>query len=326
MPAYNPQLQRVLKTYQTSAMRSLNGPSNFSQTWKGPGGPTTATTIVAAAMEKAPPEKGEYTSSGMGDHPLSQPPPYPVQQVPVFLSMDCSRGEKSDTLLEGEHIACFIVGGEKRLCLPQILNTVLRDFSLPQINEACDALHIFCSRCNHEQLEHLKLYGVLPYTAPSCGLITKTDAERLCNALLHCKPEKSRDPPGPNCLKVYHECFGKCKGYFKHELYTDPNAKCVECTDCHGLFSPQKFVCHSHKVQENRIVHWGFESSRWRSYLLLAKDQDIKNNQEKLQDALDEMKERFDPTSKYKRKVRLFRFTLDNILSESVVRHFEIRH
>ncbi len=34
-----------------------------------------------------------------------------------------------ETLLHGERISCFVVGGEKRLCLHDILNTILKDFS-----------------------------------------------------------------------------------------------------------------------------------------------------------------------------------------------------
>jgi len=220
------------------------------------------------------------------------------QMMPVLIPKDMTSTEKTETILEGETIACFIVGGEKRLCLPQILNTVLRDFNLQEINTVCDDLHIFCSRCSAEQLETLKVTRVLPPSAPSCGLITKTDAERLCNALLHREPEKSKGRT-PNSFKVYHECFGKCKGIFNPELYTSPHAKCIECTECRGLLSPQKFVCHSHKALENRTCHWGFDSANWRAYLLLAKDQEFRD---RAQRELDGMKARFDYMSRYKRK------------------------
>lgn len=67
----------------------------------------------------------------------------------------------------------------------QVLNSVLRDFSLQEINRECDELQIYCSRCTPEQLNILKTHGILPSGAGSCGLITKTDAERLCSALLY---------------------------------------------------------------------------------------------------------------------------------------------
>ena len=292
VPGVNPHLQRVLKSFQTTAMRSLQGP--------GPGIYPTLITDMAeleqyrkALAKKIPIEKG------LDFDPLRVAPPYPVQQLPVFGTVDVGRSERLDTNLEDEKIACFVVGGEKRLCLPQILNTVLRDFSLQQINAVCDELHIFCSRCNPEQLQTLKISGILPLSARSCGLITKTDAERLCNSLLHCAPEKFSEPPSRESFKVYHECFGKCKGVFNPEIYAAPYSKCIQCCDCMGLFSPQKFVCHSHKALENRTCHWGFDSANWRSYLLLAKDEE---GREKIQAALEKMKIKFD-SNKNKRKM-----------------------
>ena len=148
----------------------------------------------------------------------------------------------------------------------------------------------------------------------SCGLITKTDAERLCNALLHSKAEKydQRNVP-PNCFKVYHECFGKCKGLFNPDTYTNPEAKCIQCMDCWGLFSPAKFVCHSHKDLENRTCHWGFDSANWRCYLLLASDQ---SHVEKLEEILDQVKSRFDENKKFKRKVSSLNKLNNNSLAE----------
>uniref|UniRef100_A0A3Q0RPJ5 c-SKI SMAD4-binding domain-containing protein n=1 Tax=Amphilophus citrinellus TaxID=61819 RepID=A0A3Q0RPJ5_AMPCI len=180
-----------------------------------------------------------------------------------------------ETVLEREPISCFVVGGEKRLCLPQILNSVLRDFSLQQINSVCDDLHIYCSRCTADQLEILKVVGILPFSAPSCGLITQTDAERLCNALIyggtyppHCNKESGslELERTEKSFKVYHECFGRCKGLFVPELYASPGAACIQCMDCRLMYPPHKFVVHSHKRLENRTVHWGFDSANWRAY------------------------------------------------------------
>lgn len=243
--------------------------------------------------------------------PFLAPPPFPIQQPPIFTPPDQNRCEISETILEGETISCFTVGGEKRLCLPQILTTVLRDFSLPQINSVCDELQIFCSRCTTDQLEVLKMTFVIPASAPSCGLITKTDAERLCAALLYSNPPKASISLNAIygkqmfTFKVYHQCFGKCVGLYVPALYVQPFSTCIECLECHGLFAPQKFVCHSHRSRENRICHWGFDSSNWRAYLLLAKDkhrQQIKSVDpldNDFQDHLIEMKARFD----FKRKI-----------------------
>ena len=235
----------------------------------------------------------------------------PVQQIPVFTPSDCRSSEKTHTLLESEKIACFSVGGEKRLCLPQILTSVLKDSELSEINTACDDLHIFCSRCQPEQLEVLKRSGDIPMAAPSCGLITKTDAERLCNALLKTTGEIPLSHPSPNSFKVYHECFGKCKGNFDPDAYTTPNAYCIQCTDCGKWLTPPTFVRHSHKSLENRTCHWGFDSANWRHYILLAKNQP---GIDKLQDVIESIKARFDTTNKFKRKQVHYKHCLTYLL------------
>lgn len=255
------------------------------------------------------PDKKDVVKFMDFDANMFHPPPFPIQQMPVFTPIDQSPSEKSETILEGETIACFIVGGEKRLCLPQILNSVLREFSLQQINSVCDELHIYCSRCSPEQLEILKVTGVLPFSAPSCGLITKTDAERLGNALLYGVMDNKKfvgkldgdkkKRHDENMIKVYHECFGKCRGIFNPELYQTPHCPCIECDECGMSYSPQKFVVHSHKGRENRTCHWGFDSANWRSYLLVSKDQ---HPEEKYRNSLDELKAKFDFVSRFKRK------------------------
>ena len=317
-PAYNPHVQRVLESYQSAAEASLSGPSRFMAVWgqqQSENVPQTAANasekraqeslyafrkamLSASLDKKSTSDADDELRLADGQRPAGAY--FPVPHVgPLLLTMDNSHGEKSETVLEGVTISCFIVGGEKRLCLPQILNTVLQNFTLQQINAICDELHIFCSRCNPQQLELLKVTGVLPPNAPSCGLITKTDAERLCNALLYGSPEKSKEPATPNSFKVYHECFGKCKGVLSPELYVEPEAKCIKCCHCQGMFSPRKFVVHSHRALEKRTCHWGFDSANWRSYILLAKDQD---SREHMQRALDEIKEKFEYPAAYKKR------------------------
>ena len=218
-----------------------------------------------------------------------------------------------------------MVGGEKRLCLPQILNTVLRDFSLQQINSVCDDLHIYCSRCTADQLEILKVVGILPFSAPSCGLITQTDAERLCNALIyggtyppHCNKELSGTlelERSEKSFKVYHECFGRCKGLFVPELYSSPTAACIQCMDCRLMYPPHKFVVHSHKRLENRTVHWGFDSANWRAYVLLDPEYTGKEEKSLLEQLLKDIKRKFDLMSKRSSKpcrVSLVLFLLRN--------------
>ncbi|XP_045103443.1 uncharacterized protein LOC123499485 isoform X3 [Portunus trituberculatus] len=237
------------------------------------------------------------------------PAPFPPQPWPVLAAADKGSpgaGWVRETLLDGEPITCFNVGGEMRLCLPQILNTVLRDFSLSQINAVCEELRIYLDGCNEAQLDALRVAGVLPHCAPSCGLITNTDAQRLTQALLYAHPTRAPvpDPSKPQDhpkLRVYHTCFGKCKGLVWDDLYTNPNAACIECEECHGLLPPARFVCHAHRSLENQTIHWGFDAEQWRTYLLLAKDQQLPL--EKAEAQLKGFKSKFDPVgANYKRK------------------------
>ncbi|KAK7883959.1 hypothetical protein WMY93_027082 [Mugilogobius chulae] len=289
----HPGLQQTLKQFHLSSMSSLGGPAAFSARWQ---------------------HELLFKKDGKEPEPVLQHLPPPVMPGPLFIPSDRST-ERCETVLEGETISCFVVGGEKRLCLPQILNTVLRDFSLQQINAVCDELHIYCSRCTAEQLEILKVMGILPFSAPSCGLITKTDSERLCTALIYggtYPPRCKKDLSGALELeltelsfRVYHECFGKCRGLFVPELYNSPGAACIQCVDCRLMYPTHKFVVHSHKAQENRTCHWGFDSANWRAYVLLGQEYGSKDEKVRLEleQRLDELKEKFDFTKKYKRKL-----------------------
>jgi hypothetical protein len=78
----------------------------------------------------------------------------------------------------------FSVGGELRLCLPQILRQTLGRFQWQQICRACEELQVHCAPASASQLLALKAARVLPVGAHQCGLITKSDAERLTSFLL----------------------------------------------------------------------------------------------------------------------------------------------
>ncbi|KAM8916380.1 v-ski avian sarcoma viral oncogene homolog b [Spinachia spinachia] len=283
----HPGLQQTLKQFHLSSMRSLGGPAAFSARWH----------------QDSYFGKDGKSVEMMLTLPAQTPP---VMSGPLFIPSDRST-ERCETVLEREPISCFVVGGEKRLCLPQILNSVLRDFSLQQINSVCDDLHIYCSRCTADQLEILKVVGILPFSAPSCGLITQTDAERLCNALIyggtyppHCSKELGslELERTEKSFKVYHECFGRCKGLFVPELYAGPSAACIQCMDCRLMFPAHKFVVHSHKRLENRTVHWGFDSANWRAYVLLDPDYTGKEEKSHLELLLKEIKGKYDLSGK----------------------------
>uniref|UniRef100_A0A8C6WZK8 SKI-like proto-oncogene a n=1 Tax=Neogobius melanostomus TaxID=47308 RepID=A0A8C6WZK8_9GOBI len=272
----SPGLKHTLAQFTLSSQSSLGGPAAFSAR-----------------------TGHEHSPSGMP--PLPSPPV--LGGGPLLVPCDSST-ELTHSLLEGESISCFVVGGEKRLCLPQVLNSVLRDFSLQQINTVCDELYVYCSRCDAEQLHILKVLGILPFNAPSCGLITLTDAQRLCNALLRPGAALPTDPSGKlstqallkesdSSFQVEHQCLGKCQGLFVPQFYTQPEAPCIQCVECQLLFSPQKFVMHSHKSPDKRTCHWGFDSAKWPCYLQLARKYQGSSEEPKLKQRLEEVKEKF---------------------------------
>ena len=243
-------------------------------------------------------EAKEGRASGASVKSAFRPPSgAPATSGPILSSNDRNWSDLEDTHLEGVPISCFNVGGEYRLCLPQILNNVLEKISLQSINQVCDELQIFCSTCSPEQLQVLKDSKVLPVTAHQCGLITKSDAERLCSILLDKNPPRASSglfnpKASPFSFKVQHECFGQCEGLVLPEAYTSPAARCIECLQCEGLFAPHKFVCHAHGNAENRTCHWGFDSQHWRTYLRLSEDY-TEEETEKLSKVLLDFKNRY---------------------------------
>nr|XP_054406404.1 ski-like protein isoform X2 [Pongo abelii] len=273
----NPSLKHTLAQFHLSSQSSLGGPAAFS---------------------------ARHSQESMSPTVFLPLPSPQVLPGPLLIPSDSST-ELTQTVLEGESISCFQVGGEKRLCLPQVLNSVLREFTLQQINTVCDELYIYCSRCTSEQLHILKVLGILPFNAPSCGLITLTDAQRLCNALLRPRtfPQNGSVLPAKNSLaqlketgsafEVEHECLGKCQGLFAPQFYVQPDAPCIQCLECCGMFAPQTFVMHSHRSPDKRTCHWGFESAKWHCYLHVNQKYLGTPEEKKLKIILEEMKEKF---------------------------------
>lgn len=259
-----PQLRTVLKTFQDKATKSLQGPG----------------------LSLVHPQKKERVSPETVEEPMAPPPPELPQ--PILSSADTGRGVLYETILEGKPIGCFLLGGEMRLCLPQILNNVLTNFSLEQINGTCEKLQIFCSQCTADQLNEFKAANILPEDVKFSGLITRTNAERLCSTLLH-RSERRPVIKGAISFRVYHRCFGKTEGICTPDMYSIKEPACIECTDCGGIFSPQRFVCHVHGQQEEQTCHWGFDSGNWRAYIHVAYDVE---NRDKYTKMLDELKER----------------------------------
>ncbi|EDV59274.2 uncharacterized protein LOC6541109 [Drosophila erecta] len=309
-----PMISTVLKKYQTSATKSLQGPghaltaagvldivTNGRSESPGLNGKCQASPPVVALIKKEilsspePQDLHHHECSTRGTPPQIYSPATPPRELsqPILSVADAGCGELYETKLEGKTIGCFSVGGEMRLCLPQFLNNVLNDFSLEQINRIFDELGIYCSQCTHDQLVEFKAAKILPSDVKASGLITRTDAERLCAALLHRSDRNSYVPieslaKGALSFHVYHKCFGKCEGICTPDMYSYQKPTCIKCLECDGWFSPQKFVGHVHRKFENHTCHWGFDSRNWHDYLHVALDVE---NREKYQIILDQLKE-----------------------------------
>lgn len=308
-----PQLRTVLKTYQDSATKSLHGPGLAlvhtlkKELLSPPGGGSGHHGHHHHAYADGDHPDHHHHSGGGSQHayhnslplPVAPMPPPPEISQPVLSTADTGCGVLYETMLEGKLIGCFLLGGEMRLCIPQILNNVLTDFTLDEIYRFIDEQRIFCSQCTPEQLHEFKAARILPDDVNSAGLITRTNAERLCSALLHRSSDRRRPlSKGALAFRVFHRCFGKAEGVCMPELYTWKDQACIECVECHGMFAPQQFVCHVHR-QENGTLHWGFDSTNWRAYLRVGRangsgvdieeKDDVMN--EKYAAILDEMRE-----------------------------------
>lgn len=304
-----PHLRSVLKIYQDSATKSLQGPGS-------------SIVVHSSAMKKeipSPDLRDELITAAV---PPLQPPEIPQ---PVLSAADTGRSVLYETILEGKQIGCFLLGGEMRLCFPQVLNNVLMDFGLDQINRIFDDLRIFCSQCSPDQLNQFKAAKILPEDVNTSGLITRTNAERLCSALLH-RGDRPQITKNAISFRVIHRCFGKCEGICTPELYSYKEPACIRCVECNLMFSPQRFVCHVHSNQENSTLHWGFDSNNWRAYLQVSEDEE---NREKYAALLEELREReqhdmviaynVQRESNLKRKVSIFPIEMFRLRTKGTV-------
>lgn len=310
-------MERILLNCKQMAMCTLGGPGSL---WNSKAFSSSANRSLLPISTNLPISPPYSMQTGVPLHRKPQELPFdfqfkiplPVQPYqPIFFKADLESESSiaSYTEIEGRRVACFNIGGEDRLSLPPILNSILKEIDISDTNEACDILQIYISRCSLNQLQQLKELKILPNHIFTSGLIRKTDAERLCTLLLHTENSKVVDPddrkyPQINdcCFPVYHECFGEGHGFLYSELYTDPTSRCIACADCEQMFTPERFIAHSHYNRENQICHWGFDRSRWRSYLLLSEDEIDDSVLDRIQRAFNSTVYRF-KNSRQRRKV-----------------------
>ncbi|XP_068175619.1 SKI family transcriptional corepressor 1a [Antennarius striatus] len=175
----------------------------------------------------------------------------------------------SETTLYGVPIVCLVIDGKERLCLAQISNTLLKNYSYNEIHNRRVALGITCVQCTPVQLELLRRAGAMPISSRRCGMITKREAERLCKSFLgaHTPPKL----PENFAFDVSHECAWGCRGNFIPARYNSSRAKCIKCSLCNMYFSPNKFIFHSHRTSESKYLQPDAANfNSWRRHLKLT--------------------------------------------------------
>ena len=91
---------------------------------------------------------------------VSLPPPTSPREEkkppPLMSSRDMTSASLEETVINGQVIPCFNIGGEMRLCFPQILKQILGGFHMEQICLACEELLIHVAPATNQQLSALK--------------------------------------------------------------------------------------------------------------------------------------------------------------------------
>ncbi|KAI1301856.1 SKI family transcriptional corepressor 2 [Halotydeus destructor] len=177
--------------------------------------------------------------------------------------------EVRTVMLYGVPIVALVMDNQERLCLAQISNTLLKNFSYNEIHNRRVALGITCVQCTPVQLELLRRAGAMPVSSRRCGMITKREAERLCKSFLaETAPPKL---PDTFAFDIYHHCAWGCRGAFTPSRYNSSRAKCIKCSYCGLFFSPNKFIFHSHRLPESKYVQPDAANfNSWRRHIKLS--------------------------------------------------------
>ncbi|CAF0858375.1 unnamed protein product [Adineta ricciae] len=194
----------------------------------------------------------------------------------------------STCTIRGAPIVSLITDGKERLCLAQISNDLLKDFSYNEIHNRRVALGITCVQCTPVQLELLRRAGAMPSSSRRCGMITRREAERLVNSFL--ESTKPLNLPENFVFEVYHHCAWGCRGLFIPIRYNSSRAKCIRCSYCDSFLSPNKFIFHSHRLPNMSYVQPDSPNfNAWRRHLRLHNP----TQSEDLRDAWEDVKAMF---------------------------------
>ncbi|XP_041667597.1 SKI family transcriptional corepressor 1 homolog-B [Cheilinus undulatus] len=209
--------------------------------------------------------------------PLTPPRPTHLHSTSSALSSTSPSSSSSplkpnqvgQVILYGVPIVSLVIDNIERLCLAQISNTLLKNYSYNEIHNRRVALGITCVQCTPVQLEILRRAGAMPISSRRCGMITKREAERLCKSFLG----ENAPPKLPDnfAFDVTHECAWGCRGNFIPARYNSSRAKCIKCSFCNMYFSPNKFIFHSHRTSDAKYTQPDAANfNSWRRHLKLS--------------------------------------------------------
>lgn len=209
---------------------------------------------------------------------VTQPKPNQVRETdrkllisPIKVKHHFGSSKQVSTVsLYGISIVSLYIESQERLCLAQISNTLLKQFSYNEIHNRRVALGITCVQCTPVQLEILRRANAMPVSSRRCGMITRREAERLCKSFLG--DNSPPRLPDDFSFAVFHECAWGCRGSFLPSRYNSSRAKCIKCTFCGLFFSPNKFIFHSHRVSANDkyVQPDAANFNSWRRHLKLS--------------------------------------------------------
>ncbi|KAH1164667.1 hypothetical protein KIL84_008113 [Mauremys mutica] len=209
----------------------------------------------------------EAIASQMGTGRDSSSSPNSKQELQPYSGANPLKpNQVGETSLYGVPIVPLVIDGQERLCVAQISNTLLKNYSYNEIHNRRVALGITCVQCTPVQLEILRRAGAMPISSRRCGMTTKREAERLCKCFLgeHKLPENF-------AFDVVHECAWGSRGSFIPARYNSSRAKCIKCGYCSMYFSPNKFIFHSHRTPDSKYTQPDAANfNSWRRHLKLS--------------------------------------------------------
>ncbi|KAK9394175.1 SKI family transcriptional corepressor 1 [Crotalus adamanteus] len=227
--------------------------------------------LAAASQLGAGRESGSSSSSSSSSaSSSSSSSPHSKQELQPYAGPSPLKpNQVGETSLYGVPIVSLVIDGQERLCLAQISNTLLKNYSYNEIHNRRVALGITCVQCTPVQLEILRRAGAMPISSRRCGMITKREAERLCKSFLgEHKPPKL---PENFAFDVVHECAWGSRGSFIPARYNSSRAKCIKCSYCSMYFSPNKFIFHSHRTPDAKYTQPDAANfNSWRRHLKLS--------------------------------------------------------